>query len=128
MSSARFMRHVIVAGKQVNIYVAQEIRQAGIRRSIDAIDPALLRDTVNKVAMALVGNKLLSEAQQGQTKHVTITFVRHRKLKTILLTKTDPCLTRVPQTKTTIAPLRFKMTTELPSPRDMSLLIRASNR
>lgn len=80
------MRHVTVAGKQVNIYVAQEIREAGIRRSIDAIDPTLLRNTVNNVALALVGNKLLSEAQQSQTKHVTITFVPHQKLKIIGLT------------------------------------------
>lgn len=37
MRSARFMRHVTDAGNQVNVYFAQEIRQADIRRSVDRL-------------------------------------------------------------------------------------------
>ncbi|KAH9862807.1 hypothetical protein J1614_010900 [Plenodomus biglobosus] len=65
MSSARFMRHVTVAGKQVNIYIAQEIRQAGIRRSIDAIDPAILRDTVNKGCDGFGGRQIALDSSAG---------------------------------------------------------------
>lgn len=65
MSSARFMRHVTVAGNQVNIYVAQEIRQAGTRRAIDAIDPALLRDTVNKGRNGFGGQQIALSSSAG---------------------------------------------------------------
>lgn len=73
--SARFIKYVSVAGKQIAIYVASEIQHAGFRRLIDAIEPSLLSDTVNTVEHALQGSTLLSAAQVTRTRSITITFV-----------------------------------------------------
>jgi hypothetical protein len=73
--ASRFMRSVNLAGQSVAIYVAAEVRHAGIRRVIDAIEPKLLIDTVARVENALVSNALLSATQASAVKSVTITSV-----------------------------------------------------
>jgi len=85
--SARFMKYVNVAGNQVAIYVAAEVRHAGVWRVIDAIEPAVFNDTIIRVEHDLVSNKLLSTAQVGRTKSVLITSVVYRRVKAIPLTK-----------------------------------------
>ncbi|KAH7396223.1 hypothetical protein BKA66DRAFT_566722 [Pyrenochaeta sp. MPI-SDFR-AT-0127] len=73
----RFIRSVNVAGNQISINVASEIRHAGIRRSIDAISPTLLDDTVNRVEMALMSSTLLSADQASITTSIPITSMPH---------------------------------------------------
>jgi hypothetical protein len=65
----------MVAGKQVPIYVAQEVQHAGYKRVIDAIDANILNDTVEKVKAAAEGDKLLSTTQKASTSFITITYV-----------------------------------------------------
>jgi hypothetical protein len=73
--AARFVQYAMVAGKQVPIYVAQEVQHAGYKRVIDAIDANILNDTVEKVKAAAEGDKLLSTTQKASTSFITITYV-----------------------------------------------------
>lgn len=75
------MRYAVVGGKQVPIHVAEELRDKGFKRLIDVIDKKSLDSTVDKVAEALQGDKLLSAAQQRDTDKVTITYVIHVHLR-----------------------------------------------
>ncbi len=103
--SARFMKYVNVGGNQVAIYIAAEVRHAGIRRVIDAIEPAALNDTVARVEYALASNTLLSTAQAGRTKSVTITSVSQSNVKLHFLINTGLCLMKVLQTRICTAQL-----------------------
>lgn len=73
--SARFVQYAVVAGKQVPIYIAQEVQHAGYKRVIDAIDTNILNDTVEIAKAAAEGNKHLSETQKDSTSFITITYV-----------------------------------------------------
>jgi len=75
--NVRFLRHANVAGNMVSICIASEIRHAGFRRLIDAIDPDILNHAVKKVENALLEKKLFSAAQLGRTSTVTIVSVFH---------------------------------------------------
>ncbi|KAH7388832.1 hypothetical protein BKA66DRAFT_548538 [Pyrenochaeta sp. MPI-SDFR-AT-0127] len=75
--TTRFMRNAVVAGRQVSIYVATEIRHAGIKRAIDSVDQGRLNDTINRVADALTGNTLLSTIEASRVQKVVITSLDH---------------------------------------------------
>ena len=74
---SRFMKYATVAGKQVPIYVAQEVKHAGYKRAIDAIDANILSATVENVKAAVEGHKMLSDSQKAVAKFITITYINH---------------------------------------------------
>lgn len=69
------MKYALIAGKQVPIYVAEEVKYAGYRRVIDAIDQKRLGQTVDNVKAAAEGDKLLTEGHKSNTGSITITYV-----------------------------------------------------
>ena len=75
---SRLMKYASLAGKQIPIFVASEVQDAGFKRMIDAIDPVTLNETVEKVKSALEKNNLLSESQALSTSSVTITCVTNQ--------------------------------------------------
>jgi hypothetical protein len=72
---SRFMRNIAVAGKHMALRVAEDVRQAGYKRMIDAIDKACLLAVINKVQAALEGGKVLSPELVAAISSVTITYV-----------------------------------------------------
>jgi hypothetical protein len=66
------------AQKEFSIVLAEEIQDKRLKRVIDAIDPALITATTEKVASAFSGSTLMTEAQKSQADKTIITYNRIR--------------------------------------------------
>jgi hypothetical protein len=64
--SGRVVKEVANGAKRVSIVLAEEIQDKGFKRVLDAIDPALITATAEKVASAFSGSTLMTEAQKSQ--------------------------------------------------------------
>lgn len=126
---SRLLKYATCGNKQIPIYVASEVRDAGYRRLVDIIDPKVLNDTVDKVKAAAESNRLLSATQASSTSSIVITYVSvWLLLRDHSLIKVVRCPTQVRKTPMNIAPLLHKITRERRLRLDMSLPNRASNR
>jgi hypothetical protein len=76
--SGRVVKEVANGAKRVSIVLAEEIQDKGFKRVVDAIDPALITATAEKVASAFSGSTLMTEAQKSQADKIIITYNRIR--------------------------------------------------
>lgn len=74
--SGRVVKEVANGAKRVSIVLAEEIQDKGFKRVLDAIDPALITTTAEKVASAFSGSTLMTEAQKSQADKIIITYNR----------------------------------------------------
>jgi hypothetical protein len=72
---SQFLINALVLGRKILVFVATELRHAGYKRLLSAIDPAILNETVQRVKSALENNKLLSAHQASIISSVAITYV-----------------------------------------------------
>jgi hypothetical protein len=62
----RVVKEVAIGAKRVSIILAEEVHDKGFKRVIDAIDPALIAATAEKVASVFSGSTLMTESQKAQ--------------------------------------------------------------
>jgi hypothetical protein len=74
MMSGRIIKEVAHGAKRVSIILAEEVQDKGFKRAIDAIDPALVAETAEKVANAFSGSTMMTESQKAQADKIIITY------------------------------------------------------
>lgn len=57
-------------GKKISVYIAEQMKDKGYYRAVDAIDPTLLGNTVERVQTAIKGKKILSNEQEAKAASV----------------------------------------------------------
>ena len=58
--SGPVVKEVAYGARRVSIVLAEEIKDKGFKRPIDAIDPALITQTADKVANAFSGSSMIT--------------------------------------------------------------------
>ncbi|KFZ02709.1 hypothetical protein V500_00009 [Pseudogymnoascus sp. VKM F-4518 (FW-2643)] len=72
--SGRLMKTIVIGGRKVSIYVAEEVQEKGFKRVIDAIDPSVVNSTVEKTAAAFSGSIVASDAEKARIENLRITY------------------------------------------------------
>lgn len=63
------------SGKTINVFIAEQVKDKGYYRLVDAIDQTILGKTVERVQTAVQGKKILSKEQEERIESVVITYV-----------------------------------------------------
>ena len=87
--SGRVVKEVAYGARRVSIMLAEEVKDKGFKRSIHAIDPALITQTADKVANAFNGSTMMTASQKAQADKIVITYDLNsgRNLKSTVLNK-----------------------------------------
>lgn len=63
------------SGKTIAIYIAEQVKDKGYYRVVDAIDSTVLNETFERVQTVVQGTKILSTKQEKKVESVLITYV-----------------------------------------------------
>lgn len=66
LMSGHVVKEVANGAKKISIILAEEVQDRGYKRVIDAIDPAIIQQTVEKVANAFSGSKMMTTSQKAR--------------------------------------------------------------
>ena len=72
--SGRVVKEVANGAKKISIILAEEVQDRGYKRVVDAIDPALITQTAEKVANAFRGSKMMTASQKARAGQIIITY------------------------------------------------------
>ncbi|GIK02901.1 hypothetical protein Aspvir_006964 [Aspergillus viridinutans] len=75
--SGRVIREIVHGAKKIPIILAEEVRDKGFRRVIDAIDPAVVQQTGDNVERAFKGPKMMTPSQKDITDRIIVTSMPH---------------------------------------------------
>lgn len=72
--SGRVVKEVANGARKVSIILAEEVQDRGFKRVIDALDPALIAQTAEKVANAFSGSTMMTASQKARAGKIIITY------------------------------------------------------
>ena len=72
--SGRIVKEVANGAKKISIVLAEDVRGKGFKRAIDAIDPAVVDQTAEKVANAVKASTMLTANQKARASKIVITY------------------------------------------------------
>ncbi|KAF7125328.1 hypothetical protein CNMCM5793_001506 [Aspergillus hiratsukae] len=71
--TGRVIKEIVHGAKKIPIILAEEVRDKGFRRVIDAIDPAAIQQTGDNVERAFKGPTMMTPSQKAITDKIVVT-------------------------------------------------------
>ena len=75
MSTSRLMMTFAYGGRQVAVKVSEEVWERGFLRIIDALDPEILRKTLERTVEAFKGDSVMTPAQKEAVHELEILYL-----------------------------------------------------